>query len=94
MQLNTKAHEATERAIGTQMFKIAFSNIIDKATYCEGKDDRNVRTGAVIKNDIMSCINALTYLGARSIYDEYYTTTRRGRVPNNGAIKKWIQRVI
>jgi hypothetical protein len=90
MQLNTKAHEAEERAIGTQMFKIAFSNIIDEATYCEGKSDRNVRTGRQIKRDIMGCINTLTYLGAKSIMDEYYQNGR----PNRSAIGRWIRRVI
>jgi hypothetical protein len=33
LQLNTDAHHDTERAIGTQMFKIAFSNIVEKAMY-------------------------------------------------------------
>ena len=49
MQLNTKAHEAEVRAIGTQMFKIAFSNIIDDCDYGSNKEGRGVRKGWQIK---------------------------------------------
>ena len=75
-QLNTDAHEAEARAIGSQMFKIAFSNILDDADYCINKVDkdgkpRKLRKGRDIKHDIMSCINALTYIGAKNIEDEF-----------------------
>jgi len=33
MQLNTEAHTDEERAIGTQMFKIMFSNLYDNEDY-------------------------------------------------------------
>jgi hypothetical protein len=39
MQLNTDAHEATERSIGTQMFKLAFSNLFDNLKYGLNKAD-------------------------------------------------------
>lgn len=75
-QLNTDAHEAESRGIGSQMFKIAFSNILDNADYCINKFDkdgnpRKLRKGRDIKHDIMSCINALTYIGAKNIEDEF-----------------------
>lgn len=75
-QLNTDAHEAESRGIGSQMFKIAFSNILDNADYCINKVDkdgkpRKLRKGRDIKHDIMSCINALTYIGAKNIEDEF-----------------------
>lgn len=75
-QLNTDAHEAESRGIGSQMFKIAFSNILDNADYCINKYDkdgkpRKLRKGRDIKHDIMSCINALTYIGAKNIEDEF-----------------------
>lgn len=75
-QLNTDAHKAESRGIGSQMFKIAFSNILDNADYCINKFDkdgkpRKLRKGRDIKHDIMSCINALTYIGAKNIEDEF-----------------------
>lgn len=76
MQLNTESHEAESRAIGTQMFKIAFSNILDNADYCIDKVDkdnnaRKLRKGHHIKHDIMSCINALTQKGAQRVEEEF-----------------------
>ena len=75
-QLNTDAHEAEARAIGSQMFKIAFSNILDNENYCINKVDkdgkpRKLRKGRDIKHDIMSCINALTYIGVDNIKTEF-----------------------
>jgi len=72
MQLNTQAHDAELRSIGTQMFKIAFSNIIDDAFYGTGKSNRKVRKGAAIKRDIISCINALTRIGVEDIKERFY----------------------
>ena len=65
LQLNTDAHHNSMRAIGTQMFKIAFSNIVEKANY-------GGRTGHQIRADIMDCINALTKIGVLNIRDEFY----------------------
>jgi len=75
-QLNTDAHEAESRGIGSQMFKIAFSNILDNENYCINKVDkdgkpRKLRKGRDIKYDIMSCINALTYIGVDNIKTEF-----------------------
>ena len=75
-QLNTDAHEAESRGIGSQMFKIAFSNILDNENYCINKVDKNgkprkLRKGRDIKYDIMSCINALTYIGVDNIKTEF-----------------------
>jgi hypothetical protein len=39
MQLNTDAHESVERSIGTQMFKLAFSNLFDNLKYGLNKAD-------------------------------------------------------
>ena len=67
LQLNTHAHETSERSIGTQMFKLAFSNIIDDAYYGTGKSGRRPRLGREVKADIMKCINALTDRGVQKL---------------------------
>lgn len=76
MQLNTDAHKHLERGIGTQMFKIAFSNILDNMMYGIGKTDSNgnpvkLRNGNNIKHDIMSCIFALTEMGENNVMNEF-----------------------
>lgn len=95
MQLNTDAHEAESRGIGSQMFKIAFSNILDNEYYCIDKVDkdgnpRNYRKGRNIKYDIMSCVNALTYKGARKVEKEF--NIRNGIVDRNKA-QDYVRRV-
>ena len=72
MQLNTHAHESEERAIGTQMFKLAFSNIEDTELYGLNRDGVTPKTGAEIRADIMRCINKLTELGASKISARFY----------------------
>ena len=74
LQLNTKAHDAVDRNIGTQMFKIAFSNIIDDAEYGKGKSGQTSRTGIQIKQDIMKRILQLTNLGIDEIRKRFYGT--------------------
>lgn len=76
MQLNTDAHKHLERGIGTQMFKIAFSNILDNMMYGIGKTDSNgnpvkLRNGNNIKHDIMSCIFALTEMGKNNVINKF-----------------------
>lgn len=71
LQLNTKAHEDDIRAIGTQMFKIAFSNVFDK-------DDYNGRTGKEIREEIMNCIEQLTQMGVDKIHAKYYDRNEDG----------------
>lgn len=104
LQLNTHAHEATERSMGTQMFKIAFSNIIDDALYGKGTAKRR---GSEIKKDIMKQVNALTNLGITKIKERFFTvqTDDEGNVKKdaNGnplikldtnEIKKYVQSII
>jgi len=87
-QLNTKEHESHSRAIGTQMFKIAFSNIIDNAMYGTKQKGREHRTGSDIKADIMRCINALTTIGARKVRNLYFDDNNKLR---NKAVQKLVQ---
>ena len=95
LQLNTKAHESDERAIGTQMFKIAFSNIIDNALYGRGKSGRHARKGYDIKEDIIACINALTLIGADEIRDKFFTYNNKTKQysTNNLEIQKLVTRI-
>lgn len=76
MQLNTDAHKAMERFIGSQMFKLAYSNVRDNDTFGYNRFDKDgkpvrLRKGRDIKHDIMSCINALTSIGERKIAEEF-----------------------
>lgn len=92
LQLNTDAHSADSRAIGTQMFKIAFSNIVEDAMYGE-------RSGKQIRADIMSCINTLTKIGVFDIRDEFYNSriSEDGNVQhklNRKAVDAFIRRII
>ena len=87
-QLNTKEHESHSRAIGTQMFKIAFSNIIDNAMYGTKQKGREHRLGSDIKSDIMRCINALTTIGARNVRNLYFDDSNRIR---SKAVQKLVQ---
>lgn len=81
LQLNTDAHHNDMRAIGTQMFKIAFSNIVEDAMY-------GGRTGHEIRADVMSCINALTKIGVFNLRDEFYDS----RVSKEGAAEYKLNR--
>lgn len=91
LQLNTKAHDAHARAIGTQMFKIAFSNIIDDAFYGTGKNNRKARLGRQVKSDIMQCIKALTHLGVSDIEARFYKDD--GSI-NYQAVRDFVRSVI
>lgn len=73
LQLNTHAHEDMIRSIGTQMFKIGFSNIFDDLEYGQRK-----RKGSEIRQHIMKMINALTQLGVQELYEEFYTKNDAG----------------
>ena len=84
MQLNTDAHEAVERSIGTQMFKLAFSNLFDNLKYGLNKADwqgqsKPSRYGREIKADLMACINAMTMLGINKVQDRFYSQNNEGR---------------
>ena len=90
LQLNTDAHEADQRAIGTQMFKIAFSNIFDNEDYGLGKTGDNI-TGRNLKNDIMACINALTKLGVNDIQKKFFN---KDNSLNDEAVAKLVQTIV
>lgn len=84
MQLNTDAHEAIERSIGTQMFKLAFSNLFDDLKYGLNKADwqgqsKSARYGRQIKADLMACINAMTMLGINKVQDRFYSQNKDGQ---------------
>lgn len=90
LQLNTHAHEDMVRSIGTQMFKIGFSNIFDELPY--GKSGR---TGAEIRKHIMSCINRLTNLGADEIREQFYTTDSAGNFTvDEDAVRDYMIQII
>jgi len=65
LQLNTHAHEHFDRSMGTQMAKLAFSNVIDAAMYGN-------KTGRDIKHDINTMIEALCEKGVVAIRDRFY----------------------
>lgn len=88
-QLNTRAHESSERDLGTQAQKLAFSNIIDNAQYGRGKSDQQARSGRQIKLDVISCIKTLTQFESDKLDSEYF---RNGRV-NRGKVHDWMSRV-
>lgn len=103
MQLNTKAHEDEVRAIGTQMFKIAFENIIDNADYGTRKEGRSARKGWEIKRDIMRCIDKLTTLGEQELREKFYknviSTDKDGKqvvhnVLDEEKVQKFIKHII
>lgn len=89
LQLNTHAHEADTRNIGTQMFKIAFSNIDERAEYGRGVEGEHPITGKAIRRDIMDCINLLTALGSHKIQRRFF---KKGRV-DNVAIRTWLSAI-
>lgn len=101
MQLNTDAHEATERSIGTQMFKLAFSNLFDNLKYGLNKADwqgqsKPSRYGREIKADLMACINAMTMLGINKVQDRFYSQNSEGRFThiNQRQVRNLIETIV
>lgn len=90
LQLNTDAHEATERGIGTQMMKVCFSNIADDFTY-----GKNNRLGRDIRADIMNIINAKTSKGRDKIFKRFFKKDRSGKynIPNHNAIRRYLLQI-
>ena len=90
LQLNTDAHEATERGIGTQMMKVCFSNIVDDFTY-----GKNNRLGRDIRADIMNIINAKTSKGRDKILKRFFKKDRSGKynIPNHNAIRRYLLQI-
>lgn len=91
MQLNTEAHTDDERSIGTQMFKIMFSNLYDNEDYVQNKEGRTPRKGKEIREDIMSCIKALTAIGAHEIKQKFWDSTF-DKVDGE-KVRKYLQRI-
>ena len=87
LQLNTDAHEDTERKIGSQMAKICFSNVHFDYKYGESQ-----RTGEQIINDIMNCINGLTVKGRQQIFRRMFRKDSTGRynIPNESEIRNFL----
>lgn len=87
LQLNTDAHEATERAVGTQMAKVAFSNIRENFRYGE-----NQKLGSEIVDDILNIIIAMTAQGREEVFKRFFKKTADGKynIPNEKAIKKYL----
>lgn len=77
LQMNTDEHEHDSRAIGTQMFKLCFSNIEDEFTYGLNMNDWKGQplkqyTGSQLKQEIMATINAMTAVGYDNIKKEFF----------------------
>lgn len=87
-QLNTEAHTHDTRNIGSQMFKIAFSNIIDSVSYGNGK---NKILGSDIKRNVMAYVDGLTQIGAVELLNTFYTKDKNGNtVVDTKKVKKWL----
>lgn len=94
MQLNTEAHEALERAFGTQALKLLLSNINDELDYGIGKDS-NVIKGKELRSQIINLINALTQKGVQNVINEFGITANNGDIrANNKAVQKILERVV
>lgn len=88
-QLNTKAHEHNERNLGTQMLKIAFSNIYDDYNYGTGISGRPIRKGSDIRRDIMDSVKLINAFGQIEIREEFYNN---GHI-NRKAVKNWLAKI-
>lgn len=69
MQLNTHSHDEDERAIGTQILKIAFSNIVPNAEY--KMHDGSTVSGSDMILNIMQLVNELTDDGVETIKQRF-----------------------
>lgn len=94
MQLNTEAHEALERAFGTQALKLLLSNINDELDYGIGKDSSPIK-GKDLRSNIINLINALTQKGVQNVINEFGITANNGDIrANNKAVQKILERVV
>ena len=72
-QLNTDPEEGDTIAAGTQMIKIALSNLrLLRDNYFDSEKGENV-TGRMLLNSIMDSIKALSSIGEEEIRDMFYT---------------------
>lgn len=92
LQLNTDAHEHTERSIGTQMMKICFSNVDPNMRYGKDGQKGEGRLGSAIRNDIMNIINAMTQIGTDNIKKRFFKKDKDGKytIPNKQRIQDYI----
>lgn len=95
-QLNTESHKDDYRAIGTQVFKIMFQNLFDKAVYGQNAPYGNSMRGEHLKTDILACIDALTQKGVDNLHKDYYIKDpNTGRfIPSDSAIQKYINNIV
>ena len=89
-QLNTESHEDVMRNIGTQMFKILFSNLIPDEVYTFS--DGSVYSGQQIRDNIMSYVNELTKCGVEDLKRKFYTPD--GVTVDSEKVRKYIEQVL
>lgn len=89
MQLNTESHEDVKRNIGTQMFKILFSNLDSNEEY-EFSDGTRL-SGRQIRENIMSYINKLTAYGVRDVKRNFYTAD--GNSVDEDKVARYVLRI-
>lgn len=84
-QLNTDPGNKDLQNMGTQMTKIALSNIVLGRTYTVRNNDGSFTTksGEQLRNDIMSAINDLSKLGYESLQNEFFDKDDDGNIKLN-----------
>lgn len=84
-QLNTDPGDKDLQNMGTQMTKIALSNIVLGRTYTVKNSDGTFTTksGEQLRNDIMSAINDLSKLGYDSLHNEFFDKDENGNIKLN-----------
>lgn len=84
-QLNTDPGNKDLQNMGTQMTKIALSNIVLGRTYTVRNSDGSFTTksGEQLRNDIMSAINDLSRFGYESLQNEFFDKDEDGNVKLN-----------
>lgn len=95
LQLNTDAHEADERSVGSQMMKLCFSNVIPNMIYGKHSQEGRGRLGKDIRNDIMNIINAMTQIGANRVYDKYFNKDKDGKYTSlkRKKVQEWVLQI-
>lgn len=84
-QLNTDPGDKDLQNMGTQMTKIALSNIVLGRMYTVKNNDGSftTKTGEQLRNDIMSAINDLSKLGYESLQNEFFDKDDDGNIKLN-----------
>ena len=81
-QLNTDPHEESRRSMGTQMTKVALSNLYPGRTYYSQNGEEV--DGETLLQRIMSSINELSDRGAKKIEKRFFKTDDSGKVLESG----------